>query len=93
MKGIRAVKVSASHLHLFIGQPNFVVKIEFLQGWLVKDPEEEVLRCSERVNYRTFRSGSNTEIEEDGGDNVETKTDSRLGYFYAVLCGLSFTAW
>ena len=35
MKDIRAavshkVKVSASHLHLFIGQPNFVVKIEFL---------------------------------------------------------------
>ena len=60
---------------------------------MVKDPEEEVLRCSERVNYRSFRSGSYTEIEEDGGDNVEEETDSRLGYFYAVLCGLSFTAW
>jgi len=64
-----------------------------VKGW-TKHTEKERYNSgndSASNNYGTFMS-SYVKIEGDEKENEAEETDSRWGYFYAVMCGLSFTS-
>ena len=66
----------------------------FFKGWTNHTEKERYNSGNDGASnsYGTFMS-SYVNIEGDEKENELEETDSRWGYFYAVMCGLAFTSW